>query len=117
MKPDHDTFFKMLADATRMRALMLMQGEGELCVFELTHTLNLSQPRISRHLAHLRESGVARARRDTLWIYYRINPALPQWALNILQQALDGIGGHTPFKQDHKRLCSMAERPESAWCA
>ncbi|MCK5662628.1 MAG: ArsR family transcriptional regulator, partial [Thiotrichaceae bacterium] len=39
---DNESFFKMLADNTRLRALMLMQRKGELCVCELTHALNLS---------------------------------------------------------------------------
>jgi ArsR family transcriptional regulator len=117
MKLNHDIFFKMLADATRLRALMLLQREGELCVCELTHALNLSQPKISRHLARLRESGVVRVSRDGLWMYYRINPSLPQWAINIFEQALDGTGNHKQFKQDFKRLCSMAGRRGSACCA
>ena len=64
MLNETDTFFKMLADSTRLRCLLLMQAEGELCVCELTHALNLSQPKISRHLAHLREAGVLVARRN-----------------------------------------------------
>jgi len=43
MLNETDTFFKMLADSTRLRSLLLMQAEGELCVCELTHALNLSQ--------------------------------------------------------------------------
>ena len=52
MLNETDSFFRMLANSTRLRCLMLMQAEGELCVCELTHALNLSQPKISRHLAH-----------------------------------------------------------------
>jgi len=84
MLNETDTFFKMLADSTRLRCLMLMQAEGELCVCELTHALNLSQPKISRHLAHLREAGVLVARRNGTWMNYRVNPGLQNWALQIL---------------------------------
>ena len=68
MLNETDTFFKMLADSTRLRCLLLMQAEGELCVCELTHALNLSQPKISRHLAHLREAGVLVASRNGTWM-------------------------------------------------
>ncbi len=68
MLNETDDFFKMLADSTRLRCLMLMQAEGELCVCELTHALNLSQPKISRHLAHLRDAGVLLARRNGTWM-------------------------------------------------
>jgi ArsR family transcriptional regulator, arsenate/arsenite/antimonite-responsive transcriptional repressor len=117
MLNETDTFFKMLADSTRLRCLMLMQAEGELCVCELTHTLNLSQPKISRHLAHLREAGVLVARRNGTWMYYRINPDLQAWALNILQVTLDGIRKSEPFVSDKKILHTMENRPGQACCA
>ena len=117
MLNETDTFFKMLADSTRLRCLLLMQAEGELCVCELTHALNLSQPKISRHLAHLREAGVLVARRDGTWMNYRINPDLQGWALNILQATLDGVRNTEPFISDRKILDDMADRPEKACCA
>ena len=112
-----DTFFKMMVDSTRLRCLLLMQAEGELCVCELTHALNLSQPKISRHLAHLRESGLLVARRNGTWMYYRINPELQNWALDILQATLDGVRKTEPFVLDSKMLDTMINRPALACCA
>ena len=117
MLNETDTFFKMLADSTRLRSLLLMQAEGELCVCELTHALNLSQPKISRHLAHLREAGVLVARRNGTWMNYRINPDLQDWALEILQTTLDGVRNSEPFISDRKILDKMADRPGKACCA
>lgn len=107
-----DTFFKLLSDSTRLRCLMLMQAEGELCVCELTHALALSQPKISRHLAHLREAGVLIARRNGTWMNYRINPELQGWARAILQTTLDGVRNTEPFVSDRRMLKSMSNRPE-----
>ena len=42
-----DSLFSVLSDPTRLRALMLIQSEGEVCVCELTHALQDSQPKIS----------------------------------------------------------------------
>ena len=117
MLNDTDTFFKMLADSTRLRCLMLMQAEGELCVCELTHALNLSQPKISRHLAHLREAGVLVSRRNGTWMNYRINPDLEHWALQTLQITLDGVRKTEPFISDRKILHAMADRPDQACCS
>lgn len=117
MNITHDSFFKMLADKTRMRALMLMQSEGELCVCELTQALKLSQPKISRHLAQLRESGLVRTRRDGQWMYYQINPALPEWSLTILQQALVGLHNNKSYNKDRENLCGMPDRPGASCCA
>ena len=117
MLNETDAFFKMLADSTRLRCLLLMQADGELCVCELTHALNLSQPKISRHLAHLREAGVLVARRNGTWMNYRINPALQGWALGILQTTLDGVRETEPFVSDRKVLDSLSGRPGKACCA
>ncbi len=116
MYPDTDLFFRMIADNTRLRALMLLQHEGELCVCELTQALGLSQPKISRHLAHLREAGILLTQRTGQWMYYRLNPELPAWMHTILGNTLDGIGNSTPFASDHCLLKAMPNRPATSCC-
>ena len=56
--------FQLLFDDTRLRSLISMQQEGELCVCELVHALGEIQPKISRHLAALRDHGVVTDRRS-----------------------------------------------------
>lgn len=116
MNLNNETFFKMLADNTRLRALMLMQGMGELCVCELTQTLILSQPKISRHLALLREHGIVIARREGQWMYYQINPELPKWSLEVLHNTESGIGGVEQFLIDRLFLKNIKEQLEPACC-
>lgn len=113
---DTETLFKMLADSTRLRSLLLMQSQGELCVCELTHTLELSQPMISRHLAQLRDNSLVTARREGQWMYYRINTKLPSWIKEILATTLKANTRKPPFKDDVKRLKNMANRPETHCC-
>lgn len=112
-----DTLFQMLSDATRLRAVMLLLAEEELCVCELIHALEVSQPKISRHLAHLRETGLLRARREGQWMYYRIAPDLPEWARGILQHTRQGNATLAPFSADSTRLKTMPDRPGAACCA
>lgn len=81
---DSVNFFKCLADQTRLDILMLIVKQGERCVCDLTATLDLSQPKISRHLALLRSSGVLQDRRQGQWIYYSLTADLPQWCLDVL---------------------------------
>ena len=78
-------FFKLLADETRLNIVMLLACKGELCVCELTESLQLSQPKISRHLALLRSSGVLSDQRKGQWVYYSIHPTLPAWCTQILE--------------------------------
>jgi ArsR family transcriptional regulator len=112
-----DNFFIALADPTRLRCLLLLTEEGELCVCELTHALGESQPKISRHLAMLRDAGIVSDRREGLWIHYRINPALPEWARKILTTANLANATAKPFAQDRKRLRGAPTRPPIRCCA
>lgn len=115
MEADH--FFKALCDPTRLRMLVLLSCEGELCVCELTHALVEIQPKISRHLAQLREIGAVVDRRQGQWIYYRLNPALPDWAHAVLEATTEGIMTQSPFRTDRQSLRNMPKRPRTASCA
>lgn len=117
MKINANTLFSALSNEIRLRCLMLLQLQGELCVCELTHTLNLSQPMISRHLALLRKNGLVSDRRAGQWIYYRINPGLEQWAMSILATAAEANSDKAPFCDDLNVLQDMPNRPGSACCA
>lgn len=112
-----ERLFKSLADTTRLRAVMLIAAAGELCVCELTHALEASQPKVSRHLAQLRDAEVLQDRRDGLWIYYALHPELPQWAQEIIVKTRDAVRQQAPFTADRVRLSHMTERPRAARCA
>ena len=103
--------FQMLGDQTRLRALSLMQDAGELCVCELVAALDLSQPKISRHLAALRDAGLLTSRRDAQWVFYHINSTLPDWQQQVIAAALIGIKTEPVLKQDARRLTAMHNRP------
>lgn len=111
-----EQFFKTLSDPTRLRVLVLLAQEGELCVCELTHALDEIQPKISRHLALLREVEVLLDRRQGQWIYYRLNPELPAWAGAVLKETARGIGEQKLFTRDRKKLACMPNRPGSVCC-
>ena len=64
------TFSKALDDATRLRLVNVLMRH-ELAVNEIVTVLGLRQSRISRHLKILAESGLAEARRDGQWVFYR----------------------------------------------
>ena len=110
-------FFQLLSDETRLRCLMLMQQEGELCVCELTHALDVIQPKVSRHLASLRDAGVVKDRRQGQWIYYKIHPELPKWALKVIKTTAASTTEQAPFNNDHEVLKAMTNRPDAACCA
>lgn len=66
------TFFKIISDETRLRIIMLL-NEKELCVCEICDILKLSQPKVSRHLTKLRDTGFVKNDREGQWIFYCLN--------------------------------------------
>ena len=85
------TWFKALADPTRIRILnMLAQSEEPLCVCEIVDHFELGQPAISHHLKILRDVRFVLPERRGTFIYYRVNQAclaeFPDAARCILNQ-------------------------------
>ncbi len=66
--------FKACADETRLRILVLL-GEGQLCVCEIVDVLDMPQGKISRHLAVLRRAGLVEDERRGTWIHYSLSKA------------------------------------------
>lgn len=106
----HAAFFRALGDETRLRSLVLLHAAGELCVCDLTEILGLAQPKMSRHLATLREAGIVQGRRAGAWIHYRISPCLPDWQSRTLECACAELIGRAPFAQDCQRLADLPRR-------
>jgi ArsR family transcriptional regulator len=111
-----DDFYSVLSHPMRLRSLILIKQFGELCVCELTHALELAQPVSSRHLAQLKEAGLLISRRQGLWIYYRINDALPSWINNVIEITVNSIANTSPYKEDRLAIETMQNRPNQACC-
>jgi len=103
------SLIKCLGDETRLALMLLIHTEGELCVCEMTHALEASQPKVSRHLAQLRDCGLLEDRRQGQWVYYRLMPELPAWALEVLDAAARGAA--TGLEAPLARLAAMGNRP------
>lgn len=100
--------FQSLSEEIRLRILALLLDGEELCVCDLMAALQLPQSTISRHLAHLKNAGWVRDRREAVWSYYAI--AHP---LTSLQQSLLPVLGHflrttAIATTDRERLKSFA---------
>lgn len=100
--------FKGLSDLTRLQSLLLIHQEQELCVCELMAALELSQPKISRHLALLREAELLETQRRGQWIFYRLSSQLEEWAMAIIEQTYQ----QSDLSQLSQRLSDMGDRPE-----
>ncbi len=83
------SWFKALADPTRIRILnLLAQSDEPVCVCDITDHVLLGQPTISHHLKVLRDVRFVVAERRGTFMHYRVNEnclaALPEAARRIL---------------------------------
>jgi ArsR family transcriptional regulator, arsenate/arsenite/antimonite-responsive transcriptional repressor len=99
-----EQLFLALSDKTRLALLGLMSG-GPVSVGFLADSLGLSQPKISRHLAYLRSSGLVSTRRDGKWIYYGIEMPLGTAARHLLTETLASLdpASNSPGMSEHDR--------------
>ncbi len=88
---DQADFFKCLSDPTRLDILKIILERQNVCVCEITEILQLSQPKISRHLALLRNLSILLDERKGQWVYYRLNPDLPEWVNAVLNVLNDEV--------------------------
>lgn len=98
-----ETLFLALADKTRLRILNLM-GEDEISVGYLVEVLGESQPKISRHLAYLRNAGLVSVRRDGKWMHYRIKEAENSLAAEVIDDLLNWAGTQEQMLAERGRL-------------
>ncbi|MFL1404525.1 metalloregulator ArsR/SmtB family transcription factor [Marinobacter sp. M1N3S26] len=115
--PGYDpvTVFKALGDESRLSMILLIRAHQELCVCELTAALDAPQPKVSRHLAILRDAGLLEGERRGQWIYYQLHSRLPRWVERMIGEAAEANGGR--IDEEMKRLAAMPDRPVKADCA
>ncbi len=106
-----ELFYMALADKTRLRLLNLMRDE-EVCVCFFTEVLGDSQPKISRHLAYLRNAGIVKARREGKWMHYSIVAPETEGGKNVLNEVLAWLDDQDDMRQErekYKRVCCSPE--------
>jgi ArsR family transcriptional regulator len=107
---------KVLADATRVRLLALLERE-ELTVAELSSITRLAQPRVSTHLARLKEAGLVRDRRAGVSAYYRFDEEGLDAAQRALWRTLREGSDDPLLRQDAERIPSVlaARAADANW--
>jgi ArsR family transcriptional regulator len=112
---DAAQLFKALADETRLRILHLLL-KGELCICDLVAVLELPQPKVSRHMAYLKNAGLVTDRRKAVWIYYSI--AEPRSAIHACQLRClsESLEGHEILRQDEARREALVARKTLSCC-
>lgn len=97
-----------LSDVTRLRILTLLHLKGELCVCDIVACLQISQPKVSKHLAILRSHGIILPRREGQWIHYKIDPEIAAWGKLTIEQLVAGCATRSPYREDIDRFDQAA---------
>lgn len=102
-------FIKILSDETRLRLIMAL-SEKAFCVCELVELLDETQPKISKHLARLKDLNLVHTNRNNQFIYYElaIKPTHLRAIIDTIKQDLK----HYPvLVKDYDRIKAINNRP------
>jgi ArsR family transcriptional regulator, arsenate/arsenite/antimonite-responsive transcriptional repressor len=109
-KFDFPNFFRALADRTRLRLLNLI-GDREVCVCFFVEVLGTHQPKISRHLAYLRDAGIVTARREGKWMHYRLAEPPDPTAKHMLGEVLEWLKSDGGMQAERAKLDGICCAP------
>ena len=98
--------FKLMSDSTRLRILMLIEDEKELCVSDIAEAMQEIQPKISRHLAQMRTLNILATRRHGQQVFYHLAKELPVWVKEVL--AVVRMGNPAFINLEKIRLKAMS---------
>ncbi len=104
---------KALSEEIRLRLLLLLHSQGELCVCDLIGALNLPQSTISRHLAYLKNSGWVEGRRRGVWMHYRLTPDLSPLMREILRALARETASRAEARRDADNLALYRQNKQS----
>ena len=96
--------FKALSVETRLRVIKLLE-DRELCVCELMQVLDMSQPRISRHLSVLKNAGLVDDRRAGKWVHYSLSKKVNNREVKTVLKSMTLLENNNPtVKKDRENL-------------
>jgi ArsR family transcriptional regulator len=108
-----DAMFRAFSERTRLRILHLLV-DGEMCVGDLVSILDISQPRVSQHLAYLRNAGLVVGRKEGLWSYYSLAPTHSHFHKKLLECLRHCFAEVPELQADDRRAAKL--RSEGSCC-
>ena len=110
-------FFHALSNEIRLRIVLLLASEPQLSVCQLVRILDLPQPKVSRHLAVLREAGVVTVDRRAQWICYSLGQTLQPWQRKVVEATREEVRETAQYIEDQRKLEEVRRMMTNHPCA
>ena len=110
---------KALSDENRIRILMALHANDELCVCHINDLLGLAPSTVSKHLFLLKNARLVTARKDGRWMHYRLNrdPKVSEIAANALEWIVNSISDEPVIIRDREKLKCILSIPLATACS
>lgn len=95
-------FFKLASDETRLRIIVLL-AQQELAVCEICGILELTQPKVSKHLSKLRDLNYVVNERKHKYILYSLN-LKDDVIKKLVQSIVENIDYYPQLSEDKNSL-------------
>ncbi len=107
-----EALFLALGDRTRLRLLSLMAA-GPVSVSHLVDVTGESQPKVSRHLANLRNYGIVTTERKGKQVFYGVDLSSDTQSTHMLAAVLSSLTGNEAPSRPHRqeRRPQRTEKP------
>jgi DNA-binding transcriptional ArsR family regulator len=105
--------YKILSDETRLAIVLLLRESGELCVCDICGVTAESQPKISRHIAILREAELVLDRREGKWVHYRLSPHACLGSRNHFNSLVVYARGDPPVARKRRTIILLDKKTHS----
>ena len=110
------TVIKALADESRIRILLAVQGQ-ELCVCQIVELLGLAQSTVSKHVSILHQARLVDSRKEGRWVYYRdADGTPPVEAREIAAVVVTLYAGSPQADKDARRLKQILKMDRDELC-
>ena len=106
---------KALAEENRLRIIMALTDEPELCVCQIVELLGLAPSTVSKHLSLLYQADVIDQRKDGRWAFYRLNKEF-EADKSLYDWLVASVGDSERIAADRKSLKAIICRSPEELC-
>lgn len=70
---DMSDFFKALSDLTRLKIILVISEEGEICVNDISSKIGMTKSAVSHQLSYLKNLRMVKSRKEGKEVFYSLD--------------------------------------------